>query len=216
MRTLMVTMVMTLVTGGETDTKILGLRLNQVTSDQGYTDEGVISVKTGMDVQVEVIGVNVDQETVIKLTTAVMEAGDDCDKNTGESGLLQTKHFTLQNFDDMQARAGFKVFSPNKLILLINSTDIIFSSKEDTYRVCVKDNLTNTFVYQGDTPELRLHFYSPLMPIWLMAVLVTILLCLSGLFSGLNLGLMSLDQTELKIVMSTGTDKEKKYAKVRS
>ena len=41
-----------------------------------------------------------------------------------------------------------------------------------------------------------------------------VLLCLSGLFSGLNLGLMSLDQTELKIVMSTGTDKEKSYAKV--
>ena len=47
-------------------------------------------------------------------------------------------------------------------------------------------------------------------------VLLAVLLCLSGLFSGLNLGLMSLDQTELKIVMSTGTDKEKSYAKVLS
>ena len=33
-------------------------------------------------------------------------------------------------------------------------------------------------------------------------------------FAGLNLGLMSLDQTELKIVMSTGTEKEKDYANV--
>ena len=31
---------------------------------------------------------------------------------------------------------------------------------------------------------------------------------------GLNLGLMSLDQTELKIVMSTGTEKEQDYANV--
>ena len=46
--------------------------------------------------------------------------------------------------------------------------------------------------------------------------MLAVLLCLSGLFSGLNLGLMSLDQTELKIVMSTGTDKEKSYAKVLS
>ena len=36
----------------------------------------------------------------------------------------------------------------------------------------------------------------------------------SGLFSGLNLGLMSLDQTELKIVQNTGTDAEKGYAAV--
>ena len=54
------------------------------------------------------------------------------------------------------------------------------------------------------------------MPTWASVVLLAVLLCLSGLFSGLNLGLMSLDQTELKIVMSTGTDKEKSYAKVLS
>ena len=35
---------------------------------------------------------------------------------------------------------------------------------------------------------------------------------LSGIFSGLNLGLMALDKTELKIVMNTGTTKEKQYA----
>ena len=56
----------------------------------------------------------------------------------------------------------------------------------------------------------------PLLPAWASVVLLAVLLCLSGLFSGLNLGLMSLDQTELKIVMSTGTDKEKSYAKVLS
>ena len=65
-----------------------------------------------------------------------------------------------------------------------------------------------------------------------MAILIAVLLCMvsqfckillyhnilfrmqSGLFSGLNLGLMSLDQTELKIVQNTGTDTEKGYATV--
>ncbi len=36
---------------------------------------------------------------------------------------------------------------------------------------------------------------------------------LSGMFSGLNLGLMALDPMELRIVQSCGTEKEKKYAR---
>mmetsp|Transcript_12509 Transcript_12509/g.18679 ORF Transcript_12509/g.18679 Transcript_12509/m.18679 type:complete len:613 (+) Transcript_12509:22-1860(+) len=43
-------------------------------------------------------------------------------------------------------------------------------------------------------------------------IILVVLLLLSGLFSGLNLGLMSLDKIGLDIVQKSGTEAEKKYA----
>uniref|UniRef100_A0A7S2XFU7 CNNM transmembrane domain-containing protein n=1 Tax=Lotharella oceanica TaxID=641309 RepID=A0A7S2XFU7_9EUKA len=44
-------------------------------------------------------------------------------------------------------------------------------------------------------------------------IILPVLLILSGLFSGLNLGLMSLDKIGLEIVLGSGTEAEKRYAK---
>ncbi|XP_020635869.3 metal transporter CNNM4 isoform X1 [Pogona vitticeps] len=52
-----------------------------------------------------------------------------------------------------------------------------------------------------------------LLPLWLQVILIAFLLMLSGMFSGLNLGLMALDPMELRIVQNCGTDKEKRYAR---
>uniref|UniRef100_A0A8D0EQ49 Metal transporter n=1 Tax=Strix occidentalis caurina TaxID=311401 RepID=A0A8D0EQ49_STROC len=52
-----------------------------------------------------------------------------------------------------------------------------------------------------------------LLPLWLQVILIAGLLVLSGMFSGLNLGLMALDPMELRIVQNCGTDKEKRYAR---
>lgn len=50
------------------------------------------------------------------------------------------------------------------------------------------------------------------LPLWVSLIIIGTCLMFSALFSGLNLGLMSLDRTELKILKNTGTPKEREYA----
>ncbi|NXO46070.1 CNNM4 protein, partial [Locustella ochotensis] len=68
--------------------------------------------------------------------------------------------------------------------------------------------------HQGpDGHVLVLEEKKSLLPLWLQVILIAGLLVLSGMFSGLNLGLMALDPMELRIVQNCGTDKEKRYAR---
>ena len=77
---------------------------------------------------------------------------------------------------------------------------------------CIKDQNQVSFVHQGTWPWVRLTLIAPVydpLPLWLKIVFALILLCFSGLFSGLNLGLMALDPVTLQIVMKSGSNRQK-------
>lgn len=46
---------------------------------------------------------------------------------------------------------------------------------------------------------LRMTSHQPLLPLWLSIAVIAVCLMFSALFSGLNLGLMSLDKTDLQV-----------------
>lgn len=54
---------------------------------------------------------------------------------------------------------------------------------------------------------LQIHTFEKFLPLWLSIVIILLCLAFSALFSGLNLGLMAMDRTELKILCNTGTEK---------
>lgn len=93
----------------------------------------------------------------------------------------------------------------------------------ETLYLCVNrqtfpdSSIFTSWVHQGNDPWLRLTVQKQplpyLLPLWLQVTCIIVLLLLSGLFSGLNLGLMTLDPTELKIVLNCGSPKERAYAK---
>lgn len=105
-------------------------------------------------------------------------------------------------------------FPVNELSEFSALVDIVvpFASKED-YRICVK-NQDKNIIEQGNNDWMVIRSSTVLIPLWLTVILLIILLTFSALFSGLNLGLMALDKTELKILRNTGNEKERKYAKL--
>lgn len=97
----------------------------------------------------------------------------------------------------------------------VASTTIEFdasdANKSKYYYICL--DYQGKSIHQGSENWLRIHVQNKLLPIWLQIIFICILLCLAGLFSGLNLGLMALDLHELEVIESCGTPTEKKYAR---
>eukprot|EP00118_Oscarella_pearsei_P011896 m.83533 g.83533 ORF g.83533 m.83533 type:complete len:707 (+) comp36353_c0_seq2:67-2187(+) len=79
---------------------------------------------------------------------------------------------------------------------------------------CLADGDPKEYVHQGNEIWNNVEVTSSFaLPLWVSIVLVCLLMVFSGLFSGLNLGLMALDPMELKVVMRGGSKKEQGWAK---
>jgi CBS domain containing-hemolysin-like protein len=71
----------------------------------------------------------------------------------------------------------------------------------------------HVWVHQGDEWWLMIKVEPPILSIANDCVLIVLLLFLSAVTSGLNLGLMSLDMNELAVISSCGDPRERSYAR---
>ncbi|CBY24153.1 unnamed protein product [Oikopleura dioica] len=87
------------------------------------------------------------------------------------------------------------------------------------YYFCFEDP-SNGDVYNhaGNSSIQSIYFVevdsqTSMLPVPIQTICIGLLLCLSGTFSGLNLGLMALDPQQLKILTTSGTPDEIKFSK---
>ncbi|XP_029959783.1 metal transporter CNNM4-like [Salarias fasciatus] len=194
-------------------TLILGMRLERTDKPSETTAEGVIQVTEGSDTFMRFYGLRLFPNTSELIRFAELPSGEADD----DDAVLDTANRTCPEYTkDITVKGPMEVRNQNTAgVVRLSIRQLRKSEAVKLFGLCVLDRRDQRW-YLLDEEDGRLRVVEvkkSLLPIWLQVILISFLLVLSGMFSGLNLGLMALDPMELRIVQSCGTDKEKKYAR---
>ncbi|KAL3975367.1 phosphoacetylglucosamine mutase [Sarotherodon galilaeus] len=194
-------------------TRILGMRLEKSDKPAETTEGGDIQVTEGSDISLRVYGLHLFPNSSDIIRFGKLFVSDKEDADFPDKWLNRT---CPKDQNDIDVRGPMKVNDENTSgtvslsIKQLRKTEVV-----KVFGLCVLDARDQKW-YLMDEEDGRLRVVEAkksLLPIWLQIILICFLLVLSGMFSGLNLGLMALDPMELRIVQNCGTEKEKKYAR---
>ena len=199
------------------NTRILGMRLEKSDLPAETTERGVIQVTEGSNTLLRFYGLHLfpDSSKLIGFTelyTSVIE------NDTYGAIMVHVNRTCSELTKDIVVSGSMNVSNENTSGLLqVRIKQLRKSEVVKVFGLCVRGKDDREPVWSMlDDIDGRLRVVEEeksLLPIWLQAIIIAFLLVLSGMFSGLNLGLMALDPMELRIVQSCGTEKEKKYAR---
>uniref|UniRef100_A0A8C5EFC5 Metal transporter n=1 Tax=Gouania willdenowi TaxID=441366 RepID=A0A8C5EFC5_GOUWI len=187
--------------GSSEGSRVLGMRLEGSDKPTGLSEDGVITVMEQSSVRLRFYGLQLHAGTgaQVRFTELTEDVKEDCADFTKDIGVDGVMNVSVRGTSGL---------------LLVHVKPLRKSEPRKEYVACTWDgNGRWTRLDGNDGRLLVLEEKGSLLPMWLQVILISCLLVLSGMFSGLNLGLMALDPMELRIVQSCGTDKEKKYAR---
>ncbi|XP_029999764.1 metal transporter CNNM4 [Sphaeramia orbicularis] len=196
-------------------TRILGMRLEKSDTPAATTEKGVIQVTEGSDILFRFYGIHLLPNSSGLVRFMELYSSDKEDDNLGA---VEVHNRTCpEHTKDIVVKGDMTVSNQNTtgvvqlLIKQLRKNEMV-----KVFGLCVRESLEEEKWHLLDEKDGKLRVVEEkksLLPIWLQVILISFLLVLSGMFSGLNLGLMALDPMELRIVQSCGTEKEKKYAR---
>ncbi|KAG2469139.1 metal transporter CNNM4-like isoform X2 [Polypterus senegalus] len=191
--------------------RIFGMRLEESSVPVPSKTSGLIEVTEGSRIELRFYGIGLSSDFSTRVRFAeVLGQGQEQDFTSG--GNRTCREFT-QDIDEV--RFVNQSSRDNSGVLSLKLKPLRKNESSKLYGLCVQSPADGLWYLLGgnDGKLLVVEEKKPLLPLWFQIILITLLLVLSGMFSGLNLGLMALDPMELRIVQSCGTEKEKRYAK---
>ncbi|XP_060843585.1 unextended protein isoform X1 [Rhopalosiphum padi] len=173
-----------------------GLRVEYSDAAIDYDDRGVPQLLVQRNASFRLFGSDWTEKTIFVLTEKVGDKGGPCEFPVGE-----VQEITLLPNEPNTAKINIILPQASKA-----GTIFYFCSKES-------DKTGAIWTHMGSEYYKKMGVYEKMLPFWLQVAIILTCLSFSSLFSGLNLGLMSLNRMDLKIICNTGTEAERKYAK---
>lgn len=170
---------------------IYGLRCDDY---HEVSDDGAVVIKSESETKFLLFGKNLYSNLSVALTPVEGSPQDDC-THTNRVISIQITNSSSSNIAEIVVRMAI----PGRMV---------------PFYFCLREaNDKAGWYHQGSTPWLKIYITKDLLPLYMKIIVIACLLMLSGLFSGLNLGLMALDKNELQVIISCGTEREKRYAR---
>ncbi|XP_058822465.1 unextended protein [Topomyia yanbarensis] len=182
---------------------IFGLRVEHADKEPTVDEEAVPSVLSHSSVTLRLFGMGLSEDTVIVFTQTHNVLGASC--LVPVTNMFQVEKGSVSEYS-AKVRVELPMTSKGKYFYICAKYGNLANSEQSAQQV-------DPFIHQGSYPWMRMTSYEPFLPLWVSLFIIIACLAFSALFSGLNLGLMSLDRTDLKILCNTGTEEEKRYAR---
>lgn len=168
---------------------VFGLRCDE----SGELHDGSLVIKASSATKLMLIGRRLGSDVAIALTPTSGFARTDCTHTDRVKSLRISENLTSE--------------------VALVEIDLPSPGAEVPLYLCLRERNKDTWFHQGSDAWLRIYVKQDYLPLYMKIFVIACLLLLSGLFSGLNLGLMALDKNELQVIISCGSETEKRYAR---